>query len=137
MNGYCVDGARRKTGECVLEASGFETCCEDNDKCGLWKETEETEEKVNITKEKQTITKKTWVEFKDTGLLWWVNRILHLYGWVIVFDYHDEDPTALVDVYPARTIWRGFPNRQEVSGFKKLSKYLKENIDELEKETYL
>ena len=32
------------------------------------------------------IDKKTWQEFKDSGLLWWINMILHTFGWAIVFE---------------------------------------------------
>ena len=27
---------------------------------------------------------RTWKEFLDNGLLWWINRGLHLFGWAIV-----------------------------------------------------
>lgn len=32
------------------------------------------------------INKKTWDEFRATGLLWLVNTILHVFGWAIVVD---------------------------------------------------
>ena len=32
------------------------------------------------------VTKKTWQEFRDSGLLWWINMILHTFGWSIVFE---------------------------------------------------
>lgn len=28
--------------------------------------------------------KKTWQEFKDSGLFWWINMILHTFGWFLV-----------------------------------------------------
>ena len=34
--------------------------------------------------------KTTWIEFKETGLLWWINMILHTFGWVIVLEI-DKD----------------------------------------------
>lgn len=69
------------------------------------------------------IEKKTWDEFRNNGLLWWVNRILHLLGWALVY----EDG----QVYPARTKFRGFGPEQETEGYIKVSKYLEENIDVL------
>jgi len=30
------------------------------------------------------IRKKTWEEFRDTGLFWFINMILHAFGWAIV-----------------------------------------------------
>jgi hypothetical protein len=80
---------------------------------------------------------KTWKDFYETGLLWWVNRILHLFGWAIVFEFDDEDETKIISVYPARVKYRGFCHEVEEKNFIKLSKYLKENIDELDKEANL
>ena len=30
------------------------------------------------------VDKKTWREFRDSGFLWWINMILHTFGWAIV-----------------------------------------------------
>jgi len=76
----------------------------------------------------QMVYKKSWEEFRETGLLWWVNRILHLFGWAISFEY-DED-LNIVDVYPVRCKFRGFSEKVETKNFYKLTKYIKENIDE-------
>lgn len=27
------------------------------------------------------LTKKTWKEFRESGFLWWINMILHTFGW--------------------------------------------------------
>lgn len=32
----------------------------------------------------EQINRKTWEEFRESGMLWWVNRMLHLLGWAIV-----------------------------------------------------
>lgn len=29
------------------------------------------------------VEKKTWKEFRDSGFLWWINMILHTFGWAI------------------------------------------------------
>jgi len=79
------------------------------------------------------MTIKTWREFSDTGLLWWVNRILHLFGWAIVFQV--EADGIVSDVYPARVKYRGFVGETEQEKFKILSAYLKSNIEEIDKET--
>lgn len=50
---------------------------------------------------------KDWQDFEATGLLWWLNRILHTLGWAIVFD--EDDKGELLDVYPARVHVLGFP----------------------------
>lgn len=77
------------------------------------------------------INKKTWEEFRETGLLWWINQILHTFGWAIVFDY---DNGQLQSVYPARVKFRGFGEKQIEEGYINVSKYMKDNCDELLKE---
>lgn len=61
--------------------------------------------------------KSTWVEFQDSGLLWFVNRTLHIFGWSIVFECADDGTVA--DVYPARTTWLGFDEATDEAGQKK------------------
>jgi hypothetical protein len=77
--------------------------------------------------------RRTWEEFRKIGLLWWVNRILHLFGWVVVFQI--ESDGAISDVYPARTKFRGFFEANETEGFKALTAYLKEEAASLLKDT--
>lgn len=79
-----------------------------------------------------TINEKTWKEFRDTGLLWWINRQLHLFGWVLVAEATGE---TIHRVFPARTNGRGFMPELEDSGFKKLGTYLAENAKQLVAET--
>ena len=79
------------------------------------------------------VTKKTWTEFQESGLLWWINRILHTFGWAIVYSFNDNTK-ELVDVYPARVKFRGFTEDINEQGFRKISKYMKENAEELLKE---
>jgi hypothetical protein len=79
------------------------------------------------------VTKKSWEEFRSIGLLWWINTILHMFGWAICFDY--DDNKNLIEVYPARVKFRGFGNKQITEGYQKVSQYLKDNIDELLQES--
>jgi len=78
------------------------------------------------------IDQKSWKEFKDSGLLWWTNRILHTFGWAIVFEV--EVDGEITNVYPARVKFRGFSEESEERGFSNLSNYLKENISEINNE---
>ena len=75
----------------------------------------------------------TWNYFQASGALWFITRILHVFGLVIVFD-QDETTGEITRVYPARTKWRGFDNASEELGFQKLSAYMRVNAVELEKE---
>ncbi|MFA5723973.1 MAG: hypothetical protein WC979_06965 [Candidatus Pacearchaeota archaeon] len=74
--------------------------------------------------------KKTWKEFQDTKLLWWINRILHTFGWAIVY-IQDDNTGEILEVYPARVGFRGFDYDAEEAGFEGITKYIKENIDSL------
>lgn len=74
------------------------------------------------------ITKKTWSEFKDTRLLWWVNRTLHLFGWCIILEM---DKGVVKDCYPARVTFRGFTEETETKGYLELTEYLKTNINDI------
>ncbi len=77
------------------------------------------------------IDKKTWSEFRETGLLWFINTILHMFGWAIVI--HLEDG-KITDAYPARVKFRGFTEALNADGYIKVSEYLASNIDTLLKE---
>lgn len=77
------------------------------------------------------IDKISWKEFRDSGMLWWINMILHTFGLAIIYDMQDGE---VKDVYPARVKYRGFGERNNSVGYLKVSKYIKENADELVKE---
>ncbi len=92
----------------------------------------------NIGKPNPNLTRQAWETFQATGLLWWVNRTLHLFGWAIVLEFELDKKTGdrrITDAYPARTRWRGFDNKTEDEGFIRLSEYLATNIKTLVKET--
>lgn len=76
--------------------------------------------------------KKDWKEFRDSGLLWFINTILHLFGWAIVIEKLEND--EIVNVYPARVDFRGFSEARNTKGYEQVTKFLQDNIDELSKE---
>lgn len=41
---------------------------------------------------------KTWKDFSDVGMLWFVNRILHVFHWVITIDENGVATPARTDV---------------------------------------
>jgi hypothetical protein len=75
------------------------------------------------------IDKRTWDEFRNAGLLWWVNRLLHLCGWAIVVCV--EQDGSISEVYPARVKFRGFDCESESDGFVKLTRYMADIASEL------
>ncbi len=69
---------------------------------------------------------KKWEEFRDAGLLWWVNRALHLFGWSIVITIEEKTGTVL-SAYPAMVSHRGFNREAEENGFVRLTEHLAKN----------
>lgn len=78
------------------------------------------------------VERKTWEEFRKCGFLWFVNQILHVFGWAIVVNIESEHIT---EVYPARVKFRGFSEKVQSDGYKAISLYLGENIDKILEET--
>lgn len=77
------------------------------------------------------VDKKTWEEFRESKLLWFINTILHTFGWAICVEI---DNNVITDVYPARVKYRGFSEKINTEGYIGLSEYMKENSEELLKE---
>ena len=78
------------------------------------------------------IERKTWEEFRSIGLLWWINRMLHLFGWAICYEL-DQDGNVK-DVFPARCKFIGFDRESETEGFRALSGYIGKEADTFTKE---
>lgn len=78
------------------------------------------------------VTEKSWKEFKDCGLLWWINMILHTFGWSIIYETEGD---IILSVYPARVKFRGFSEDKNTEGYIKVSNFLNENSSELLKES--
>lgn len=74
----------------------------------------------------ETINSSAWEEFRDTGLLWWINQQLHLFGYAICVNFEKGKITA---AYPAKTESRGFDEKNNAKGYEILTQYLKNNID--------
>lgn len=55
--------------------------------------------------------------------------ILHTFGWAIWVTV--EDDGSISDVYPARVKYRGFREENNTEGFKKVSKYMRDNAETL------
>lgn len=68
------------------------------------------------------IESKTWEEFRDSKLLWWINRLLHTFGWVIVYDIDENG--SISSVYPAKTSYRGFSEKSDEEGFSGFAEFL-------------
>lgn len=83
-----------------------------------------------MTDNKPMVIKKTWEEFRACGLLWWINTILHMFGWAIVVNV-DTETEKIAEAYPARVRFRGFGEKDVEDGYRKVTAYLKENTNDL------
>jgi hypothetical protein len=79
------------------------------------------------------IERQTWEDFRASKLLWWINRILHTFGWAIVCTVESDGKVS--DVYPAKVTFRGFDYEDESDGFKGVTEHLKENMGKLIEDT--
>lgn len=77
------------------------------------------------TEENKMIDRKTWEEYRNSGMLWFANVILNAFGWAIVFD------TEHKDAYPARVRFRGYSEEINSNGYRKVSKYIAGNANDL------
>lgn len=87
----------------------------------------------NEVKQPQMVFRKSIKEFRDTGLLWFINTILHMFGWAIAITI-DTETREITEIYPARVRFRGFDPDSNDQGYNNVTFYLKNNIDELLKE---
>lgn len=74
------------------------------------------------------VNKKTWAEFRSTGLLLIINQILHIFGWALVFEMENDE---IKNVYPARVKFRGFDDKSTEEAYKKVTKFMAENSNTL------
>ena len=77
------------------------------------------------------VARKTWEEFRECKMIWFINTILHAFGWAIVLESKED---GSLDAYPARVKFRGFSEQINTQGYIGISKYLVENAEELLKE---
>ena len=84
-------------------------------------------------RQKETVTKKSWDEFRNTGLLWFANSILHMFGWAIVVEM---DKGEIIRCYPARVKFRGFSEERNTEVYKQLNTYMYQNSGEPISEAY-
>ena len=71
-------------------------------------------------------------DFRNSGLLWFINQQLHVFGVALVVDVDDEGKA--IRMYPGRCKFRGFSEESNTRGYTKLSKYMVEHAEELLKD---
>lgn len=78
------------------------------------------------------VTRKTWNEFRETGLFLLVNQFLHIFGWTLVVEVAEDE--EVTECYPARTKFRGFGENSISAAYQRISKYMADNAAELYEE---
>jgi hypothetical protein len=88
---------------------------------------------------KNGVRVRTWSEFRQTGLLLFVNSFLHIFGWSIACEYKSGSTPETSEpekVYPIRTTWRGFDVESSEKAYEHITKYMKDNAGELFDEVF-
>ena len=73
-----------------------------------------------------------WDEFRNNGFLWFVNRMLHIFGYALTVQV--DEYGKVTDAYPSRCRFRGFNEKSETTGFEKIAKYMVENASDISKD---
>ncbi|CQR73314.1 hypothetical protein SOV_50970 [Sporomusa ovata DSM 2662] len=79
----------------------------------------------------QMVSEKSIEEFRESGMLWLINNLLHIFGWAVVVE---TDGDKVVRMYPARVKFRGFSEKSNTDGYISVSRYMNDNAEELLKE---
>lgn len=78
-------------------------------------------------KEERNLELRTWSEFKEQGFLWFVNSILHVFGWAIAVREDTNSEELIAQVYRAK--FRGFPEEINTRGYALIAEYMKNNAE--------
>lgn len=81
-------------------------------------------------KEDEHLKEITGKEFRDSGALWFVNSMLHLFGMALTWNPDTDELKASI------VRFRGFSENINDKGYSNLSKYLKDNIIDIDKDNY-
>lgn len=79
------------------------------------------------SEEEKNVELRTWLEFKEQGFLWFINSILHVFGWTIAIEEELHSREIVARVY--RTKFRGFPEETNTRGYALIAEYMKNNAD--------
>lgn len=79
----------------------------------------------------KNVEKRTWDEFRKSGLFMFVNVILHAFGWALCveveYDKEKQIETGPVtSVFPARVKFRGFSEDDQTEMHERIASYLAE-----------
>ena len=73
----------------------------------------------------KTVDRRTWDEFRKTGLFMFINTILHAFGWAVCVEV-DKETDLVAAAWPARVKFRGFDEPDQVEMHVRIADYLGE-----------
>ena len=79
------------------------------------------------------IEARTWNEFREAGMLYAANKVLHMFGWCLIFA--TDELSGCRYCYPARTRYRGFAPEPDRAGTQRLNQWMRGAAESLVKET--
>lgn len=69
-------------------------------------------------------------EFRESGMLWYINIIIHAFGWCLFqTEITDKDGDPIKVLLPARTKFRGFSQDSNDKDYRKFAEYLVKNAN--------
>ncbi len=80
-----------------------------------------------------SIEARTWSEFREAGMVFAANKVLHMFGWCLVFAVDEQ--SGLRYCYPARTRYRGLAPEPDRAGTQRLYRWVCDAAGSLAKET--
>ena len=78
------------------------------------------------------VNRKSWEEFRESGLLMYINFILQAFGWSIVLEANVDG--EITGAYPARVKYRGFSEEVQTRNYQKIAKFMDENSKDIVRE---
>lgn len=70
----------------------------------------------------------SWDEFRETGLLQWVNQLLHTFGITIEVQVKDG---SVIKAYPKRCEYRGFYRKGTEDMYIKITKFIASSVPKM------
>lgn len=94
-------------------------------KAGNVKKPVKVKEETPVKPDKPAYREVTWYDFRNSGLLLFVNMFLHIFGWCIVCRV--DETGNITKAYPAKTRYRGFSEGSISNAYIKLSEFIHKN----------
>ena len=75
------------------------------------------------------VKERTWEEFRESGLFWFINTILYMFGWAITLEV--DENFNVKNAYPSSRGGKIFDDEANRRGYLRVAKYLSKNINQI------